>query len=196
MRVQAACWACALSVIVGSLLTARGEKTAYEQAAADIQAGHPEAALAILDPLIQSRPEDVKALTLMGMALDAAGKSENAGSYFEQALHFRPAYPPALKGLAMNEMTLNQHAAAKTHFEQLLAASPGDPVAHAGLGEIAFARGDFVGAIEHLEQARSLYENPRLPLKYARASLGLKRPDKVSAGARERAGAGRRSDPF
>src|SRR5207237_596549 len=129
----------------------------------------------------KSHPEDVKGLTLMGMAAAAAGKFENASSYFEQALHLRPAYPPALKGLAMNEMTLKQHAAAKTHFEQLLAASPGDPVAHAGLGEIAFAREDFAGAMQHFEQAGPLpRENPRLLIDYAKAGLRLKRPEKAA----------------
>ena len=174
--------ACVFSLIAAALVTADDRKTIYEQAAAYMQAGRPEAALAILNPLIKSHPEDVKALTLMGMAVAAAGKFENASSYFEQALQLNPAYPPALKGLATNEMTLRQHDAAKTHFEQLLAASPGDPVAHAGLGEIAFAREDFAGAIEHFEQAGPLpRRNPRLLLDYAKASVGLKRPEKAAA---------------
>jgi tetratricopeptide (TPR) repeat protein len=170
-----------LSWMAAVLIAADNRNEVYEQAVADMKRGHPEAAIAALQPLVQSHPDDFKGLTLMGMATAAAGKFESANPYFEQALHARPAYPPALRGLATNEMVLNQHDAAKTHFEQLAKAAPGDPVAHAGLGEIAFAREDFAAALQHFEQANSLYrENPRLLIEYAKASIQLKQPDRAA----------------
>jgi tetratricopeptide (TPR) repeat protein len=167
--------------MAGVLFAGDDGKTVYKQAAAKVQEGHPEAAIALLGPWIESRPGDLRALTIMGMAIAASGKFENANSYFEQALRIRPAYAPALKGLAMNEMALQRHDAAQIHFGQLLSLSPGDPVAHAGLGEIAFTREDFASALQHFEQAGSLpRENPRLLLDYARAGIALKQPDKAA----------------
>jgi len=168
--------------MAGALFAADDGKTIYEQAAANVQAGHPEAAITLVEPWIKSHPDDLRALTLMGMAISAAGKFADANSYFERALRIRPAYPPALKGLAMSEMALKQYDAAQTHFAKLLAASPGDPVAHAGLGEIAFAHEDFADAIRHFEQAGSLpRENARVLLDYTKARIALKQPDKAAA---------------
>src|SRR5690242_4138972 len=166
----------------GALFAADDGKTIYEQAAASIQAGRPEAAITRLEPWIKSHPDDLRALTLLGMGISASGKFADANSYFEQALRIRPAYPPALKGLAMNEMALKQYDGAQAHFGKLLAASPGDPVAHAGLGEIAFAHAEFADAVRHFEQAGPLpRENGRVLLEYARAHIALKQPDKAAA---------------
>ncbi len=168
--------------MAGALFAAGDGETIYEQAAASIQAGHPEAAITRLEPWIKSHPDDLRALTLIGMGVSVSGKFVDANSYFERALRVRPAYPPALKGLAMNEMALKQYDAAQAHFRKLLAASPGAPVAHAGLGEIAFAHEDFADAIRHFEQAASLpRENARVLLEYARARIALKQPDKAVA---------------
>jgi tetratricopeptide (TPR) repeat protein len=180
-RATKASAACLFFWMAGVLFAGDDGKTVYKQAAAKVQEGHPEAAIALLGPWIESRPGDLRALTIMGMAIAASGKFENANSYFEQALRIRPAYAPALKGLAMNEMALQRHDAAQIHFGQLLSLSPGDPVAHAGLGEIAFTREDFASALQHFEQAGSLpRENPRLLLDYARAGIALKQPDKAA----------------
>ena len=168
--------------MAGAAFGAGDSKTIYEQAAASVQTGHPEGAITLLEPWIKTHPDDLRALTLMGMAISAAGKSTDANSYFERALRIRPAYPPALKGLAMNEMALKQYDAAQTHFAKLLAASPGDPVAHAGLGEIAFARGDFANAVRCFEQAGPMIrKDSHVLLDYARARIALKQPDKAVA---------------
>jgi tetratricopeptide (TPR) repeat protein len=152
--------------------TTQEKKTLYEQAAADLQDGHPEAALAVLSPLIKSNPNDYKGLTLTGMALASTGRGEEAISTFEKALDARPGYPPALKGLALSEMTLNRYDAAKGHFGQLLTATPQDGIAHAGLGEIAFIQGRFDDAIHEFEKSDPLYRNdPRLLVEYARANI-------------------------
>ncbi len=159
------------------LSLAQAQKTSerqalYQEAAADLQHDHPEAALELLTPLIKSNPNDFKGLTLMGMALASTGKGQDAISAFEKALEARQGYPPALKGLAMSEMTLNRYSAAKSDFEQLLTATPQDAIAHAGLGEIAFVQGRFEDAIHQFEESDPLYRNdPRLLIEYARANI-------------------------
>src|SRR5436305_5897021 len=162
------------------LLAADGEKTIYEQAAVQVQGGHPEVALALLQPWVDAHPDDVKALTLLGMAFARDGKGGNANEYFGRALRLRPSYPPALKGLATSELDLKQYAAAREHFEQLLTVSPGDVVAHAGLAQIAFASQDFSQAARHFQKSESLARKvPRLLLEYARSEIALKEAGKA-----------------
>lgn len=157
-------------------------KSAYEEAVTQLQMGHPDAALALLVPLIKSNPGDYKGLTVMGMAFASAGKQQDAISAFEKALAVHPGYSPALKGLAMSEMSLNRYDAAKGHFQQLLAATPGDAIAHAELGEIAFAQGRFADAIHEFEQSDPLYRrDPRFLIEYARANIQTNRPSKAMA---------------
>lgn len=152
-----------------------------EQAVGMIREHHPENAVALLAPLIQSQPNDYKALTLMGMALSANGNSEDAVRTLERALQVRPQYPPALKALAASEMTLKKYEAAKSHFEQLLDLVPGDPIAAAGLGDIAFIQSKFAAAVEYFDRSGSLYRaDPRLLLEYAKASIEIHQPAKAT----------------
>ena len=157
-------------------------KSVYEQAVTQLQSGHPDAALALLGPLIKSNPGDYKGLTVMGMALASAGKQQDAISTFEKALAARPGYSPALKGLAMSEMSLNRYDAAKGHFEHLLAVAPEEAIAHAELGEIAFSQGRFADAIHEFEQSDPLYRrDSRFLIEYARANIQTNRPAKAVA---------------
>lgn len=169
-------------VCAGQDQAVSNEKSVYEEAVTQLKTGHPDAALALIAPLIKSNPSDYKGLTVMGMALASAGKPQDAVSTFEKALAARPGYSPALKGLAMSEMTLNRYDAAKGHFEQLLAATPGDAIAHAELGEIAFAQGRSAEAIREFEQSDPLYRrDPRFLIEYARANIQTNRTAKAVA---------------
>lgn len=160
---------------------ASASKAIYQEALSDLQQAQPDAAIRILAPLIQSNPNDYNALTLMGMALAAGGKTQEAIGHFEKALAVRPAYPAALNGLAMSEMRLNRYQAAKAHFEALLRVVPQNPGAHAGLAEIAFTQGRFADAIRQFEESDPVYrQNPRLVIEYARANIQLKRTEKAT----------------
>jgi tetratricopeptide (TPR) repeat protein len=161
---------------------AQDPKAVYQQAVAQIQGGHPEAAVAILQPWINSQPNDLRALTLLGMALSGTGQIEKGNSFFTRALEIRPTYVPALRGFAMNELAMKQKDGAKTHFEQLLNVAPADPVAHAGMGELDFEQRNFAKAAEHFEQAGTACDqNPRLLFEYAKSLIELKDPAKAIA---------------
>jgi tetratricopeptide (TPR) repeat protein len=174
--------ACLIFICMAAeILSAADGKSVYEQAVSKLQAGHTEAATALLAPWIESRPGDVKALTLMGMALATSGDLDRSNSYFERVLRIRPNYPPALRGLALNEMALKQYDAAQRHLDQLVSVSPNDAAAHASLGEIAVNKGNYPAAARHFEQAGPpVRENPRLLLAYARASAALKNTEKAA----------------
>lgn len=170
-------WAAMLATAV----RAQPAGSIYERAAAHIQRGEASSAIALLEPRLQEAPRDLKALTLMGMALSAENRREQANQYFRQALNADPKFAPALKNLAINEMTLGEGAKAKTHFEQLLQLTPSDPIAHLTLGEIEFAAKDYGAAVSHYEQSGSLYlqDAPSL-LKFAEACVALKQIAKAA----------------
>jgi tetratricopeptide (TPR) repeat protein len=165
--------------VAGSLLLGQDRKTAFEQAVAALRDHDPDAAILALEPVLKSQPDDYKGLTLMGMALSANDKNQDAIPVLEHALRVRPMYPPALKGLAGSEMTLKQYDSAKRHFEQLLSLSPENAIAHAGLAEIAFAHSDFAEAVRQFEQSAPLYrQDARLLLEYAKANAQLNQTTK------------------
>ena len=58
----------------------------YEQAAATIQNGQFAEAVRILEARLQQVPRDLKALTLMGMAVSAGGRFEEGNRYYRQAI--------------------------------------------------------------------------------------------------------------
>jgi tetratricopeptide (TPR) repeat protein len=167
--------------ITGSALLGQDRKAALERAVEQLQQHRPDAAIAILEPVLKSQPDDYKALTLMGIAISANDKSQAAIPVFKHALRVRPMYPPALKGLAGSEMTMKQYDSAKKHFEQLLTLAPEDAIAHAGLGEIAFAHSDFAEAVRQFEQSASVYrQDARLLLEYAKANAHLNQTAKAA----------------
>src|SRR5713226_5685954 len=114
-----------------SILSARAQPvpSIYEQAASYIQRGQSASALPLLERKLRESPQDLRALTLMGMALAAENRREQASGYFQRALEANPAYTPALRNLAINEIALGQTASAKTHFERVLQLTPSDAIA-------------------------------------------------------------------
>jgi tetratricopeptide (TPR) repeat protein len=140
----------------------------------------------VLEPLLQQQPSDVRALTLMGMALTTAGKPKDANARFRQALAANPQFAPALRGLAINEMALGLAQEAKQHFEQLVKLTPGDPVAQLALGELAFRDKQYAQSVQHFEQSQGLHlRDPRNVVNYADASIRAGQPQKAEAALRQ-----------
>jgi tetratricopeptide (TPR) repeat protein len=151
-----------------------------QRAIAALRAQRPADAISVLEQLIQSQPGDYKALTLMGMALAAENRGEEAAKAFEHALEVHSPNPPALKGLAATEMTLQRYDSAKKHFEQLLELTPDDTAANAGLGDIAFLQSNWAEAVQRFDRSGSFYRtDARLLLEYAKANVELKNPAKA-----------------
>jgi tetratricopeptide (TPR) repeat protein len=170
------------TVICVTAAIAQSGSTLYEQAASYIQRGQASRAITLLKPAIQQNPQDLKAQTLMGMALAADNRREEANQHFRQALAANPRFAPALRNLAINEMALGDAVNARKHFEHLLEMTPADPLAHLALGELEFAAKNFQGAASHFEQSQDLYaRDPRDTLKFAEAYIHLKQPDKAAS---------------
>jgi tetratricopeptide (TPR) repeat protein len=123
----------------------------YEQAANSIQSGRFAEAVRMLKPRLQQVPGDLKALTLMGMAVSADGRLEEGNRYYRKALEVNSSFVPALQNLATNELVLGRAAVARSHFERLLDLTPADPAARLGLAQARIATGQASQASAALE---------------------------------------------
>jgi tetratricopeptide (TPR) repeat protein len=128
----------------------------YAHAEALVRQGRWDEGMAILGPLLNTDPRNLKALNLMGLALTGKGQLRKANGEFQQALRIDSQFVPALKNLAINEFTLKDMRAAERHFLAASKLAPDDPVVHAYLGEIAYSRHDYREAVIHLPRAGTL----------------------------------------
>lgn len=158
----------------------------YEQAAYLLQRGDAPSAIRLLEPRLKDAPQDLRALTLMGMALSLDNHPEQGNGYFRRALELNPRFAPALRNLGVNEMTAGNTEAARKHFEQLLQLTPNDAVGRLSLAELEFSARNYRAALSHYEQSGELYlRDPQNLLRYAQACIELKQPANA-AGALER----------
>jgi tetratricopeptide (TPR) repeat protein len=169
----------------------------YQQAVAYLQAGKPAAALQLLNPLLQSQPNDLKARTLMGMALTASGRAQEANAHYQHVLRINPRYAPALRNLGLNEVAAGQFAQARGHLEQALKLTPRDPFVHLALAETFVATRDFERALSHYAQSGELYlKDPRNLLNFARAAVAARQSENALRALRQMHPAAEPGDHF
>lgn len=172
-----------LAGIFGPALLAQSAPppTLYEQALALIQKQQLQPGIALLEKVLEAAPGDLRALNLMGIALTASGKIEEANTHFQKAIAQNPRFYPAIKNLAINEMTLKRTEEAKVHLNQVLQHDPKDPVVHLALGEIHFEKKQFSKAVSHYEQSRELpFRDPHVAMNYARSCLEARHAEKAA----------------
>lgn len=159
--------------------------TQYEQAVLYMERGNPSAAIGLLRQILKQSPYDVKAQNLMGLALTASGKLQEANDHFNKAIKLNPKFYPALKNLAINELQLKQVAEAEAHLQQALKISPEDPAANLVLAEIYFQKHEFAPAVDHYIESQGLFlRAPQTVLNFARSCFESKQASKA-AGALE-----------
>lgn len=129
---------------------AQSAATVYDEAVSDLRGGNPAAAISRLEGALRDSPDDLKARTLLGMALSAAGRREEARREFQKVLAVNPRFAPALRNLALTEAAAGDAKQAEQHFETLLRIAPGDPMAYIALAEMAVAVHDYKKASEVL----------------------------------------------
>lgn len=176
------CFAIALLLALEFSLTAQSTapSASYEEALSLIRRQQFEPGIALLLKILEQSPNDIRAHNLMGIALTASGKIEEANTHFQKAIELNPRFYPALKNLAINEMRLNRIAEAKAHFTQALEFGPDDPVANLALGEIHFNEKQFAEAAQHYDRSRDLpFKDPRATLNYATSLLESNRAEKA-----------------
>lgn len=187
-------WLVALVLALGGSvsLSAAQDPAPYARARALIREGRFDQGIALLRPLLESEPRNLKALNLLGIALTGKGELAAANREFARALGIEPRFHPALKNLAVNELSLGDSSAAERHFTRAAQLAPADPVVHAHLGRIAFGRQDFALAAKHLALAGPLLaEDPTLAgelvQSYLETDKGAEALDALRHAALERA---------
>jgi tetratricopeptide (TPR) repeat protein len=159
--------------------------TKYDQAVSYMKSGNPSAAIGLLRQVLKESPRDVRAHNLMGLALAASGKLQEANTHFNKAVKLNPKFYPALKNLAINELQLKQATEAEAHLQQALKIFPGDPATNLALAEIYFQKHEFGPAVDHYIGSQGLFlRTPQTILNFARSCFESNQAAKA-AGALE-----------
>jgi Flp pilus assembly protein TadD len=142
------------------------------RAEALVRQGQFDEAIAILQPLLASKPRNLKALNLLGIALTQKGDLPAANREFSRALQLDPKFYPALENLAANEFALKDYAASEKHFLEALEFAPDDPAVNSFLGKITFKRNEYARAEEYLRKSKSLFsQEPALAVALVQSEL-------------------------
>jgi tetratricopeptide (TPR) repeat protein len=146
----------------------------YARAEALVREHQWDAGIAVLQPLLERRPLDIKVLNLAGLAFIGKGNSAEGIKYFEAALKEAPNFTPALKNLAIAEAALGHTSSAEKHLQTALRQTPEDPILNLYLGEIQYQEEDFHSAVEHFRKGRPLIErNPTMLADFAISDLRI-----------------------
>ncbi len=177
----------ALLVVFHALPALAGESstcgpTPYGCAVTQVERREFAAAIRSLQQQLVASPRDTKVLNLLGIALTASRRIDEANRRFRQALAIDPRFHPALKNLAINELAQGRDVDAKAHFEEVLRLAPTDDVAHLHLGEMEFRKKLFRSALPHYEKGRArLADDPAWVLHYARCLAEQSRHKEAAA---------------
>src|SRR4030095_3130007 len=162
-------------------VSAQAQDADYQTAVSFVQQGQFDRAFPILQQILDRSPNDLKARNLMGIALSAAGRREEANEHFRKVLALEPKFVPALKNMALNELAIGKTQDARIHFEETLKSAPQDATCHWGLAEIAFAARDYKRAALNYEQSGDLaWKDSRTAIKFATSCLEDGQPVKAA----------------
>jgi tetratricopeptide (TPR) repeat protein len=170
-----------LCLLAACAVSVRAQDADYQTAVSFVQQGQFDRAFPVLQRILDRSPNDLKARNLMGIALSAAGRREEANEHFKKVLSLEPKFVPALKNLALNELAIGKTQDAGTHFEEALKLAPQDATCHWGLAEIAFAARDYKRAALSYEQSGDLaWKDSRTVIKFATSCLEYGQPARAA----------------
>src|SRR5262245_6470911 len=171
-----------LCLLASCAVSVRAQDADYQTAVSFVQQGQFDRAFPLLQGILDRSPNDLKARNLMGIALSAAGRREEANEHFKKVLALEPKFVPALKNLAINELALGKDQDARVHFEEALKSAPQDATCHWGLAEIAFASRDYKRAASGYEQSGDLaWKDPGTAIKFATSYVEVGQSVKAAA---------------
>lgn len=143
-----------------------------------LRAGRVDEALAFFRSSLQTNPNDVTALNMIGAILCIKDEPESSIAYFERALKYSPEFVPARKNLAIAKFDLGRFQSAEEHLRKLLAVEEAREQASLFLGMISSESGRHVEAVRLLDEAGNLLASqPRGLIAYARSLQQLGRTE-------------------
>lgn len=121
-----------------------------------ISRGDYAAAEPILDQAMALAPDAPQPYVARGWFYDAQQKSDEARSYYRQALDRRAGYPPAIDQIGWTYLNENECDLAVRQFQTLMADQPRSADGLVGMGFARLCDGDPVKALEYLRKAVKL----------------------------------------
>lgn len=151
-------------------------KDDFEHARLAFMQGHFDDAEHLASKLLEKHPKSAPLHAVRAASLSQMGKLDLARQGYETALKHDPEYFEARLQLGQLEMGIENLDVAEEHLTKAHQMVQDSPYAHMSLGVLQFKRGNTLGAIEHLEQARkTLPDETRLLLYLSRAYLTVGR---------------------
>jgi arylsulfatase A-like enzyme/Flp pilus assembly protein TadD len=115
------------------------------------ETGHPEKALALLQPRAAGKDPDL--LNAYGVALLDAGRAADADREFQRILTIDPSNAPALQNLGISALRRDDRAGAMTYLNRALELNPRLPNALNTLGVAYADGGQFAEAVDYWNRA-------------------------------------------
>lgn len=156
-RAQLAVWRDSVTLFEHALaVTSRNHIAHLNLAAALIEGGRPEAALAHAEDAAALRPDSAKVLTTLGIALAATGRPDAARAAYERALRAEPDSTLARLGFGVLLAEHGRWAEAERAYDEVLRRDPQHAKAHAGLGFVFASQGRAADAIAQYRAALAI----------------------------------------
>jgi tetratricopeptide (TPR) repeat protein len=151
-----------------------------EQITRALAGNQPEKAAALLEPALETDPQNPILWTLQGMTLLRLQRQDAALGAFCRALSHDPNLLPALLGAAQIEYQIGD-SEAQGRLEQILRLQPDNSTAHAMLAVLAYEKGDFPQAVHHFENSGSqLAAQPLAQWQYGESLYRDQQPGKAA----------------
>lgn len=129
------------------------QETPVEKAWQLAGAGHRDAAVALLNRLVATEPNNVDARLLLGSLLTEAGRPVDAIEQLTAAVRLRPQSAEAQNALGEAYSNLGDQNRALSSFELAVADNPDLAIAQLNLGRALLEAGKFAAAAPHLDLA-------------------------------------------
>jgi len=121
-----------------------------------VEAGQPDVAVELLEPVANDADPDLDALNALGIAEARLGRTQKALGAFERILAVDPTNVMALENVGAVHLQAGDLGAARIAFERVLAVNPRSSAAYTGLGAVAAKAGRPEEAIAHWTRAVEL----------------------------------------
>jgi tetratricopeptide (TPR) repeat protein len=123
--------------------------------------GKPQEAIGLLARVLEGEPDNVRALSNIGVIFHSAGQYQDARTALEKVLELEPSNNDMRKNLVITLLTLKDFQGARSHLEKLLAVNQNEPQLWALMGRVEASLNNTGPAIAAVE--RSLLLNPEQP---------------------------------
>jgi protein O-GlcNAc transferase len=122
----------------------------------ELQDGHPEAALSLVEGAIAADPGEPRYHFVLGQSLQALRRWDKAIGAYETALKLQPEFVDAWNNLGICRQLRRQFPQAAAAYRQALALDPANAGVMANLGTVLREMGDWAQAVELLRAASNL----------------------------------------